>query len=111
MNEEANNQEMRNDDLEYFKEFFDKDIWPKMKSQLKEMSKKEACFVCFMAGYDLAGYSIEEEMKEAKEKLSTMSDEEIKQMLSKESDKLWEDKTKINGVWVDDKTGKILKDG
>ncbi|MFW5847129.1 MAG: hypothetical protein ACOCUU_03150 [Nanoarchaeota archaeon] len=86
MNEE--NENLSEKELEYMKDSFNREIWPKMKSRLKEMSKKEACFVCFIAGYDLAEYSIEEEIKEAKEKLSKMSDKEIKDMLSKENNDL-----------------------
>jgi hypothetical protein len=109
MNKE--NEDLSEEELKYMEESFDKEFWPKMKFQLKEMTKKEACFVCFMTGYDLSRYAIEEEMKKATEKISKMSEEEIKEMLEKESGELWEDKTKINGIWRDDKTGKVLKDG
>lgn len=104
--------ELNKEEIEYMKESFDNEIWPKMKSQLKEMSRKESCFTCFMAGYDLSRYSIEEEMKEAKEKLSKMSDEEIRDVIKQDNkNSLWEDKTKVNGVWLDDKTGDALEDG
>lgn len=115
--------ELNEEELEYMKESFDKEIWPKMKSKLKEMTKKEACFVCFMAGYDLSRYSIEEEFKEARDKLKGMSEEEVREMIggmsNEEMEKaikegsendFWEDKTKVNGVWVDDKTGEVLED-
>lgn len=123
MEDKTDEIELTEEELEYMKENFDSEFWPKMKTQLKEMTKKEACFVCFMAGYDLSRYSIEEEFKEVNEKLSKMSEKEIKEMLEKMSDEemkntinegnennFWEDKTKINGVCVDDKTGEVLDD-
>jgi len=101
---------LNEEEISEMKEYFDKEVWPKFKKELKEMTKKEACFTCFVAGSDMMRYAQEEEMKDAKEKISKMSEEEIKDMLSKESDDLWEGKTKVNGVWIDDKTGEVLKD-
>ncbi|HLD55076.1 MAG TPA: hypothetical protein VJB35_02325 [Candidatus Nanoarchaeia archaeon] len=84
------------EEISEMKEYFDKEIWPKFKKELKDMTKKEAYFTCFVAGSDLMRYAQEEEMKDSKEKLSKMSEEEIKDMLS--------------SVLVDDKNGEVLKD-
>jgi len=51
------------------------------------------------------------ELEDMEEKMKGMSGEEIKKMLEGEGDELWENKTKINGVWVDDKTGEEVGDG
>ena len=42
------------------------------------------------------------------EKLKGMSGDEIKKLLDGEKS-LWEDKTKVNGVLIDDKTGEVLR--
>ena len=54
----------------------------------------------------------EDEIRKAiKEELSGMSDKEVEDAIHKGSENgLWEDKTKINGVWIDDKTGEVLED-
>jgi hypothetical protein len=112
MTEEYEN--MNEEEIGEMKDYFYNQIWSKIKPQLKEMSKKEACLFCFIAGSDMMRYSQEEEMKNAKEKLSKMKPEEVEEMIrggiKEEQNELWEDKTKVNGVWIDDKTGEVLKD-
>jgi hypothetical protein len=53
----------------------------------------------------------EDEIREAIDKeLSGMSQEELEKTIKEGNENsLWEDKTKINGVWVDDKTGEVLE--
>ncbi|NCN98982.1 hypothetical protein COU62_02690 [Candidatus Pacearchaeota archaeon CG10_big_fil_rev_8_21_14_0_10_35_219] len=52
----------------------------------------------------------EDEIRETIDKeLSRMSQEELDKAIKEGNENsLWEDKTKINGVWVDDKTGGVL---
>ena len=115
MTEEYEN--MNEEEIGEMKEYFYNQIWPKIKKDLKEMTKKESCFFCFVAGSDMMKYSQEGMMKDEKEKLSKMTKEEIEEMIRggiKSEDNetsLWEDKTKVNGVWIDDKTGEVLDEG
>ena len=71
--EEISNEEMKN--------YFDNEIWPRMKRELKDATKKEACFICFVAGSEMMKYSTEKEMEDAREKLSKMSEEEVEAMI------------------------------
>src|SRR3989344_8726325 len=104
---------LNEEEIEQMKEYFDNGIWPKMKKDLKDMTKKEACFFCFVAGSDMMRYSTELEMRDAKDKLSKMSEKEVEEMIrgevKHEDNELWEGKTKVNGVWVDDNTGEVLE--
>lgn len=82
-------------------------------SSKKELSEKW-CESLTKAGLGFHEMSFigndENEIRRAiKEELSDVGDEEIEEAI-KEGDEnsLWEDKTKINGVWVDDKTGEVL---
>ncbi len=109
--EETIMEKITQEELEELREFFNEEFWPKMKNELKDMSKKEACFSCFLAGSDMMRYSIEKEFVETEKMISKMSEEEIiKTIREGNENTLWEDKTKINGVWVDDKTGKVLEE-
>ncbi len=74
-------EEINEEELSEMRDYFDNEIWPKFKKELKEMTKKESCFVCFVAGSDMVQYAQEEEMKDAKEKLSKMSEEEVEKMI------------------------------
>jgi len=105
---------LNEEDLKEMKKYFDDEIWPKLKKDLKEVTKKEACFYSFVAGSDMMRYSTEKEMKEfTKEELSKMSGEEIEKRIKRAVDedyhRLWENKTKVNGVWINDKSGEALK--
>ena len=71
--EEISNEEMKN--------YFDNEIWPRMKRELKDATKKEGCFICFVAGSEMMKYSTEKEMEDAREKLSKMSEEEVEAMI------------------------------
>jgi len=97
-------------------EYFDRDVWSQMKKEVKDMTKKESCFFAFLAGSQMMKQAeemqherLEGELKEMEEKMKGMSGDEIKKMLEGE-DGLWENKTKVNGVWVDDETGEELED-
>ena len=63
------------------REFFDKKLWPKMKKDLKESTKKEACFLCFVAGTEIANNMFEEEMNHVQETFEKMSPEEMENMM------------------------------
>jgi len=108
---EEENENLSEEEVSEMKEYFDKSIWPKLKRDLKEMSKKEACFSCFVAGTDVMRYSQEEEIKNAEKELSKMKPEEIEKIIRggvEGEESLWEDKTKVNGVLIDDKTGEVV---
>lgn len=98
--------ELSEEEISEIREYFDKEIWPKMKKDLKDVTKKEACFVCFVAGSEMMRYSQEEEIKNAKEELSKIGPMKFDEIVKRGKESLWEDKTKVNGVWIDDKTGK-----
>lgn len=101
---EEEHEELNEEEMSEMKEYFDKEIWPKMKKELKDATKREACFACFVAGTDMMRYAQEEEMRNAKEEFAKMKPEDVEKMIrgvgSEES--LWEDKTKVNGSWIDD---------
>jgi len=63
------------------KEYFDKEVWPLIKKELKEMTKKDACFFCFNAGSMMMQQSIEEEIENSKEELSKLSGDELKRIM------------------------------
>ena len=75
--EEDCNQE----EIDDMREFFDKELWPKLKKDLKEVTKKEACFLSFLAGTEISNNMFEEEMKHAQEHIKKMSPEELKKMI------------------------------
>ncbi len=82
-------------EIEEMREFFDKTLWPKLKKDLKEATKKEACFVCFLAGTEISNNMLKEQLKHAEETMRNMSSEEVAKMIkddetSKNSeDNLW----------------------
>ena len=63
--------------------------------------------------FEMSFVGDEEEIREAIDKeLSEMSQEELDKAIKEGNENsLWENKTKINGVWVDDKTGGVLEGG
>jgi len=109
--------EMSEEEFEEIRFYFDNEIWPKIKKDLKEMTKKEACFFAFLAGSKMMKdinemqYEIlEEELNKMEEKMKGMEGDEIKKLLE-QGGNFWEDKTKINGVWVEDKTEEGFEGG
>ena len=66
---------------EDMREFFDKELWPKLKKDLKEATKKEACFFSFLAGTEISNRMLEEEMKHAHETMKSMTPEEMMKMI------------------------------
>ncbi len=110
------NIELNEKEIEEARKFFDKEIWPKIKIDLKDMTKREACFACFKMGSDMSDELMEEEIEKAGKEVEKMSVEEIKKIIEdgpKRPEDLWEDKTKINGLWVNDKdagNGKNLEE-
>ena len=83
------------EEIEDMREFFDKELWPKLKKDLKEATKKEACFLSFLAGTEVSNNMFKEEMKHAQETMKNMTSEEVAKMIkdgemSKNSgDNLW----------------------
>lgn len=77
-------EDVSEDEIEELREFFDKELWPKLKKDLKEATKKEACFLSFLAGIEISNNMFEEEMKHAQKTIEKMSPEEIKKMIKKE---------------------------
>jgi len=63
--------------------------------------------------FEMSFVGDEDEIREAIDKeLSEMSQEELDKAIKEGNENsLWENKTKINGVWVDDKTGGVLEGG
>jgi len=97
--EDKDEQELSDEEIKEMREGFDKDIWPEMKITLKGMSKKDACFVSFVAGCDLTRKAQEEEFNEAREKLSKMSDKEIEEVIKKGSEgELWSEGNYLENV-------------
>ena len=110
---------MKEEDFEGMKEYFDNYIWSRFKKELQDSTKEDACFTCFLAGFEVSSYSFQEQVREAEKEVSNMSQEEIEEILkdanvlkesSGNSGKLWEDKTMVNGVWIDDKTGERIEE-
>lgn len=54
------NEEYNEEDLKEMQEFFDAHVWPNMKKEVKDMTKKESCFFAFFAGTE----AVEEEEEE-----------------------------------------------
>lgn len=79
---ELTDEEADEEELGYIREFFNNKIWPKMKKDLKEATKKDACFLCFFAGRKIAHKEIEEELEKASERFGNMHPEEIARMLA-----------------------------
>lgn len=116
--EQENFEDIDDKEIKELQEYFDKEVWSQMKKEVREMTKKESCFFAFLAGSqmmksmnDMQHENLEGELKNMEEKMKGMSGDEIKKMLEKDKNELWENKTKINGVWVDDETGEEVKDG
>jgi hypothetical protein len=87
--------DLNQEEMEDMKEFFDKELWPKLKKDLKEATKKEACFLSFLAGTEVSNNMFKEEMKHAQGTMKNMTPEEVARMIkngekSKNSeDNLW----------------------
>jgi len=110
-----NKEKSEEQEIKEMQEYFDKEVWSQMKKEVKEMTKKESCFFAFLAGSQMMSQinemeheNLGKDLEEMEEKLKGMSGDEIKKLLDGEKS-LWEDKTKINGVLVDDKTGEVLE--
>lgn len=98
------------------RESFNKEVWSQMKKEIKNMTKKESCFFAFLAGSQMMNHlnemqheKLEGELKEMEEKMKEMSGDEIKELLEGDKNNLWENKTKVNGVWVKDDFEESLK--
>jgi hypothetical protein len=65
------------EEVEDIRNFFDKELWPKLKKDLKEATKKEACFLSFLAGTEVSNNMFKEEMKHAQENIKNMAPEEV----------------------------------
>src|SRR3989338_2092419 len=63
---------------------FDRDFWPMIKQEVKDMTKKEACFTSFLMGFELMKKMTDEQLKEAQAKMSKMTPEEINKMLQEQ---------------------------
>ena len=78
----------------------------------KELAKKwqETLAKEGLSFFEMSFVGDEDEIREAIDKeLSEMSQEELDKAIKEGNENsLWENKTKINGVWVDDKTGEVL---
>ncbi|HLC96254.1 MAG TPA: hypothetical protein VJH97_02945 [Candidatus Nanoarchaeia archaeon] len=72
------------EEIEDLREFFDRELWPKLKKDLKEATKKEACFISFLAGTEISNNMFEEEMKHTQKTFENMTPEEITKMIKKE---------------------------
>ncbi len=71
MNEDRDEEE-NPDDEEFMEELgtvFDKNIWPGVKEDCKEMSKKEVARQMFVAGYTSCMKQMDEEMEKAGEEV------------------------------------------
>ena len=81
----------------------------------KELSKKwqDTLAKEGLSFFEMSFVGDEDEIREAIDKeLSEMSQEELDKAIKEGNENsLWENKTKINGVWVDDKTGGVLEGG
>lgn len=80
LTEEDDNEEQ----IEYLKEFFDNELWPNLKKDLKEATKKEACFISFLAGAEISEKMFEEDMKHAQKTFEKMTPEEIANIIKNE---------------------------
>lgn len=63
------------------KEYFDREVWPLIKKDLKDMTKKDSCFFCFNAGSMMIQQSIEEEIESSREELGKLSGDELKRIM------------------------------
>src|SRR3989344_4310871 len=70
------------EEIEDLREFFDRELWPKLKKDLKEATKKEACFVSFLAGTEISNNMLKEQMKHAEETIKNMTPEEVAKMIN-----------------------------
>ena len=91
----SDEEDLDEDEIEDMREFFDKELWPKLKRDLKEATKKEACFLSFLAGTEISSNMLKEQMKHVEETMKDMNPEEIANMvkdgeMSKDDeDNLW----------------------
>lgn len=79
----SDEEDLDQEELEEMKKFFDKAIWPQLKKEVKEFSKKDACFHGFLAGTEFSNLMFEEEMKLAHDTFKDMTPEEIVEMIKK----------------------------
>ncbi|MBU0979703.1 MAG: hypothetical protein KJ709_02770 [Nanoarchaeota archaeon] len=77
----SDEEDLNQEEIEDMREFFDKELWPKLKKDLKEATRKEACFISFLAGTEISNRMLEEEMKHAHETMKNMTPEEMMKMI------------------------------
>lgn len=75
-------------EIREMQEYFDKDIWLRMKKEVKDMTKKESCFFAFLMGSQMMKQvnemqyeNLESELEGMEGKMKDMSGDEIKGML------------------------------
>ena len=74
---ELSEEDIKDEEIDELREFFDNELWSKMKKDLKDATKKEACFACFLAGTEVASKWLEEDIKNAEKAFEGKSPEEI----------------------------------
>jgi len=74
--EEENFEDSNEDEIKEMQEYFDKDIWPQIKKETKDMGKRESCFFAFLAGSqmmkqinEIQHEGLNKELKEMEEKM------------------------------------------
>ncbi len=74
-------EDLNQEEIESMREFFNEELWPKLKKDLKEATKKEACFLSFLAGTEISNNMFKEEMKLAQETTNNRTPEEVAKMI------------------------------
>ncbi|MBI2508359.1 hypothetical protein HYV89_05405 [Candidatus Woesearchaeota archaeon] len=78
-----NEDNYEDEEIMEMKENFDKEVWPRIKQETKEMTKREACFTSFLLGFETMKKITQEEFAEVNEKLGEMTSEEIGEIIEK----------------------------
>ncbi|MBU1989095.1 MAG: YkgJ family cysteine cluster protein [Nanoarchaeota archaeon] len=95
---ELTDEDIGDEEVEDMKEFFDKNLWPKLKKDLKEATKKEACFFGFLAGTEISNNMLEERMRQ----IEKMSPEDIAKMVKNgENPKIGEESLWAEGGFME----------
>jgi len=79
--EDSAEDDFTEEDIMGMKRDFDRDFWPRIKQEIKDMTKKEACFTSFLLGFETMKATIDEQFKETTEQLNKLSPEEIRKLL------------------------------
>ena len=102
----AAEEDLHQEEIEHLRELFDNELWPKLKNELKEATKKEACFLSFLAGTEISNNMLEKQMEHSLEAIKNMSPKEMQEMLKdceNEENSLWEEGSFVEAVNPNDK--------